>query len=91
MGEYMLEQKVKLLCGPGKASEIGSLAAKLGKKKALLVTDKGIVATGIHNRVVDSLEQAGVNCVVLTAWFPTPLPRMWRMDIRCARTTSATW
>ena len=38
MGEYMLEQKVKLLCGPGKASEIGSLAAKLGKKKALLVT-----------------------------------------------------
>lgn len=50
MGEYMLEQKVKLLCGPGKASEIGSLAAKLGKKKALLVTDKGIVATGIHNR-----------------------------------------
>ena len=72
MGEYMLEQKVKLLCGPGKASEIGSLAAKLGKKKALLVTDKGIVATGIHNSVVDSLEQAGVNCVVFDGVVPDP-------------------
>ena len=72
MGEYMLEQKVKLLCGPGKASEIGSLAVKLGKKKALLVTDKGIVATGIHKRVVDSLRLCGVECVVFDDVVPDP-------------------
>ena len=72
MGEYMLEQKVKLLCGPGKASETGALAAMLGKKKALLVTDKGIIATGIHNRVVDSLEQAGIGCVIFDGVVPDP-------------------
>lgn len=72
MGEYMLEQKVKLLCGPGKASETGALAAMLGKKKALLVTDKGIIATGIHNRVVDSLEQAGIGCVIFDGVVPRP-------------------
>ena len=36
MGEYMLEQKVKLICGAGKSQGIGELAVKMERRKALL-------------------------------------------------------
>lgn len=72
MGEYMLEQKVKLICGAGKSRGIGELAVKMGRRKALLVTDSGITAAGIHTRVVDSLKESGVDCIVFDGVVPDP-------------------
>lgn len=72
MGVYMLEQRVRIICGAGKAAQIGELIHRMGKKKALLVTDKGITAAGIHRRVVESLERSGVECVVFDGVVPDP-------------------
>lgn len=72
MGAYMLEQRVKMICGAGKAAVTGELIRKMGKKKALLVTDRGITAAGIHRRVAEALERSGVGCVVFDGVVPDP-------------------
>ncbi len=50
--------------GPGAADEIGYELARLGVRRALLVTDPGIVRVGIAARVQRSVAAAGVECVL---------------------------
>jgi alcohol dehydrogenase len=51
----------RILFGPGKLSELGSVAANLGAKRALVVSDPGIVAAGHAPRGSNSLVEAGLN------------------------------
>ena len=46
----------RIVFGPGKLSELGALAASLGAKRALVVSDPGIVAAGHTPRGIASLE-----------------------------------
>lgn len=50
----------RIIFGPGKLAELGSLGSKLGAKRALVVSDRGIVAAGHTARGVQSLEQIGI-------------------------------
>jgi alcohol dehydrogenase len=50
----------RIIFGPGKLAELGSLASRLGAKRALVVSDRGIVATGHTARGIQSLEEAGI-------------------------------
>ena len=50
--------------GPGASAEAGWEMARLGVRRALLVSDPGIVRAGITERVRQSIEAAGVACVV---------------------------
>jgi len=50
----------RIVFGPGKLAELGRLAAELGAKRVLVVTDPGIIAAGHTPRGVASLEQAGL-------------------------------
>lgn len=68
----MLEQKVNLVFGPGKLSELGPLVAGKGHKKALVVCDPGIVAAGITAKVCKVLSDAGVDSVVYDKVNPEP-------------------
>ncbi len=54
----------RLVFGGGVVAQVGSLAAELGAKKVLLVTDVGIVAAGHAGRVMASLEAAGLRVTV---------------------------
>ena len=47
----------RIIFGPGKLNELGSLASGLGAKRALVVSDPGIVAAGHTPRGIRSLEQ----------------------------------
>ena len=49
--------------GPGAADEIGHDVAALGARRALVVTDPGVLATGSPARVADALRAAGVEAV----------------------------
>jgi alcohol dehydrogenase len=51
----------RIVFGPGKLTELGRLAIDLGSKRALVVTDSGIIAAGHAPRGVTSLQQAGLN------------------------------
>ncbi|HEX3598487.1 MAG TPA: iron-containing alcohol dehydrogenase [Lacipirellulaceae bacterium] len=50
----------RILFGPGKIAELGRVAATLGAKRTLLVTDPGIVAAGHASRGRDALEAANI-------------------------------
>ena len=52
--------RTRLVFGPGSLGKLGSLAAELGGKRALLVTDKGITKAGHAERARASLEAAGI-------------------------------
>lgn len=58
--------------GIGSASEAGGQAKALGATKALLVTDKGITATGMADTIKKQVEAAGVEVVIFDGAEPNP-------------------
>src|SRR5687767_5720393 len=58
------QSRTRLIFGPGSLSRLGELAAELGGKRVLLVTDKGIVAAGHVERARTSLQAAGLSVFV---------------------------
>src|SRR6185503_19098043 len=58
MDAFPFQCPTQIVFGPGKLSELGSLAAGLGAKRVLVVTDPGIIAVGHTPRGVASLEVA---------------------------------
>ena len=53
-------QDVRVLSGPGRIKDLGPLLQDLGSPKALLVTDPGLIAAGVVQKAVSSLERAGI-------------------------------
>jgi alcohol dehydrogenase len=51
----------RIIFGPGKLNELGSLASGLGAKRVLVVSDRGVVKTGHTSRGIRSLEQNGLS------------------------------
>jgi alcohol dehydrogenase len=50
----------QIVFGPGKVASLGDVAAGLGAKRALIVSDPGIIAAGHTPRGIQSLERAGL-------------------------------
>src|SRR5437016_5057107 len=49
-----------IVFGPGALDETGAHVAALGIRRVALVTDEGLVRSGLASRVEDSLTRAGV-------------------------------
>ena len=54
------QPRTRLVFGPGTLAQVGSLAAVIGGRHALLVTDKGIAAAGHADHARAAMEKAGV-------------------------------
>ena len=46
--------------GPGARKELPGVVARLGFKKALVVTDKGLMQFGVAKMVLDVMDEAGI-------------------------------
>ena len=57
---FEFETRTRLIFGPGSSSRLGELAAELGAKRALLVSDPGIVKAKHADHGMESLEAAGL-------------------------------
>jgi len=57
---FDFQSRTRLVFGPGKIDELGPIAMALGLKRALMVSDPGIVAAGHTARGRNSLEQFGI-------------------------------
>ena len=66
------DQKVKVLFGQGVVGQLGELAASVGRKKALVVCDPGMLATGNVDKVVAGLKNGSVESVVFSENEPNP-------------------
>lgn len=58
--------------GPGARKELPEVANRLGLKKALVVTDKGLVKFGVAKMVTDVLDEAGIPYEVYSEVKPNP-------------------
>ncbi len=60
------------LFGPGCAKEVGPKAHSLGAKKALIVTDAGLLKFGVADLIVNYLKESGVDSHVFAGAEPNP-------------------
>ncbi|MDK2848371.1 MAG: alcohol dehydrogenase [Desulfuromonadales bacterium] len=60
------------LMGPGCAKEVGPKAKELGAKKALLVTDAGLMKMGVADTIAGYIKEAGVDVVIYPGAEPNP-------------------
>src|SRR5947208_1587344 len=65
----------RVVFGPGAARETGAEAKRLGVKKALIVTDKGVVATGLVAPIEASLRKAGVDVATFAGVDSNPIEK----------------
>lgn len=60
MVPFDFQPQTRIVFGPGKIETLGELACELQAKRALVVSDRGVVAAGHTGRGIESLEKAGV-------------------------------
>ena len=58
--------------GPGARKVLPEVIDRLGKKKALVVTDKGLIKFGVAKMVTDVLDEAGVAYEIFSEVKPNP-------------------
>lgn len=71
MNEFEFFTPTKIIFGRGSICKIADEAKKAGKK-GLLVTDKGMIATGLVKKVTDYLDQADIDYTLWSDIVPNP-------------------
>jgi alcohol dehydrogenase class IV len=62
----------KLVFGNGSSNQAGAELASLGVKKAMVVTDKGVIAAGLLKGILESMSAAGVEYFIFDEVPPNP-------------------
>jgi alcohol dehydrogenase len=68
--EFILPTRIRY--GAGVARELGSELEAIGAKKVMVVTDSGIVKSGIVDRILRDIEKAGIGYTVYDRIEPNP-------------------
>jgi alcohol dehydrogenase len=63
-GPYSFQITTQVIYGEHSASHIGEIAGGLGVNRAQIVTDQGVAKSGVLNRILTPLKEAGVATVV---------------------------
>ena len=66
------QPRTRVVFGPGKISELGTLAAELGAQRVLLVTDQGLETAGHPQKGIAALESAGLSVALFDDVHPNP-------------------
>lgn len=64
MHGFTFETAPAILFGAGRVREIGTIAAARGAKRALVITDKGLVAARLVDPAIGALVRAGIEATV---------------------------
>jgi alcohol dehydrogenase len=75
--------------GGGAVAEIGSLAASLGVRRPLVVTDSFMVSTGVVETVVGHLREAGLDAEVFSETVPDPTSASLEKGLEAVRAHDA--
>ena len=66
MTPFDYQPRTRIVFGADKVDSLGGLAGELGTRRALVVSDPGIIAAGHTQRGVDSLVAAGIETQVFS-------------------------
>ena len=72
MVPFDFQPQTRIVFGPGKIETLGQLAAELQSKRALVVSDHGVVAAGHTARGIESLKKAGIATRLFDALHENP-------------------
>ncbi len=64
MVPFDFQPRTRIVFGPGTLERLGELASELGARRALVVSDRGIVAAGHTMRGLAALERAGIETIL---------------------------
>ena len=85
MQPFDFELKTRMVSGSDSILRVGELAAELGAKKALVVTDKGIVAAGHVAIALESLAKHGIETTVFDEAHENPTTKDVDAGLEVAR------
>jgi alcohol dehydrogenase len=85
MHAFDFQCPTRIVFGPGKIDELGPIAATLGWKRALVVSDPGIIAAGHTSRGIQSLERFGLTVALFDGVGENPTTRHVDAGLECAR------
>ena len=85
MQPFDFELKTRMVSGSDSILRVGELAAELGAKKALVVTDVGIVAAGHVAIALDSLKKQGIETQVFDGSHENPTTKDVEAGLEVAR------
>ena len=60
MTPFELQCRTRIVFGPGTIARLGELAGEMGARRAIVVSDAGIIAAGHTQRGIDALQAAGI-------------------------------
>src|SRR2546423_15325956 len=60
MQPFDYQPRTRIVFGPGRIEALGELASELGARRALVVSDPGVIAAGHTAKGMAGLERAGV-------------------------------
>jgi hydroxyacid-oxoacid transhydrogenase len=80
----------ELKFGPGAADEIGHDLSRYGVRRALVVTDAGVAATGCPQRIADAMKAYGIEALIFAESHVEPTDASLRHAVEAAR-SSGPW
>ena len=75
--------------GPGARKELPGVIARLGFKKAMIVTDKGLIQYGVAKMVSDVLDEAGIPYEIYSEVKPNPTVTNVQMGVEAFKNSGA--
>ena len=75
--------------GPGARKELPGVVARLGYKKALVVTDKGLMKFGVDKMVLDVLDEAAIPYEIYDEVKPNPTVTNVKMGVEACKKAEA--
>jgi lactaldehyde reductase len=75
--------------GPGARKELPGIVARLGFKKALIVTDKGLIKFGVAKMVSDVLDETGIPYEIYSEVKPNPTVTNVKMGVEAFKKSGA--
>lgn len=85
LASFDYKPRTRVVFGPGSVGQVGALARELAGRKALLVTDHGLVAAGHGPRVTQLLEAAGLEVIIFADAEENPTNRCVQKCVEVAR------
>ncbi|MBO9708303.1 MAG: iron-containing alcohol dehydrogenase [Caulobacter sp.] len=89
MTGFTFETTPRILCEDGAGARLGQLAAELGVKRPLIVTDRGLVAAGALEGALESFKAAGLPVELFCEVLADPPEDSVEAAVRFARTHGA--
>lgn len=82
---FDFQPRTRIIFGPGKLEKLGELAGELGARRALVVSDPGVVAAGHTARGIEALQRAGIETSLFDSLHENPTTLDVDVGVKVAR------